>query len=336
METWRPKLMASIKADNNWVSHQKQDLQKNVKDLAHKKECCNCRLLCYASDMIVLLCQHAHCFDCVSDRLERLTGYLEKRNIYLPILKNLMVCSRCHKPTSVSLDTLATKRIAQQDRGGRARYVISANATELKSTVRSYYQNQRRSILGKFKFKALWPFERPRFTSCEPGQETKSVDLRALERLSSCSSSNANNNNSSNGDYQPVGNDNSGGVFNNVSNSSSQQGSAETELYLEDWSYDTVDGDPLGWHYAFNWPKNENEWTFVASAATFVRRRRMYRASITLKMSRGEIVEYNNNYYVNSISSTSRGGGGSGNGGSNGASITNRQGGINNSTGSMY
>lgn len=253
--------MASIRAENNWVAQQKQDLQRNVRDLAHKKECCHCKLLCYSSDMIVLLCQHAHCFDCVSDRLERLTGYLERRNIALPILKNLMVCSRCHKPTAVTYDTVATKRIAQQDRGGRARYAISANATELKSTVRSYYQNQRRSILGKFKFKALWPFERPRFTSCEPGCETKAVDLRALESL-------------------------------NLRAAGGGEAGEETELYLEDWCYDTVDGDPLGWHYALNWPKTAEEWTFVASATTFVRRRRMYRASITLKLGRGELLDY--------------------------------------------
>lgn len=248
--------MASIEADNAWVQAQKQDLQRNVKDLAHKKECCNCRLLCYASDTINLLCQHAHCFDCISDRLERLTGYLEKRNINFPILKNLMVCSRCHKPTAVSHDTVATKRIAQQDRGGRARYVVSPNAAEIRSNVRSYYQNQRRSILGKFQFRSLWPFERPRFTSCEEGCETLPVDLRALENLD-------------------AGN----------GNDSQAQ---DVELYLEDWSFDTVDGDPLGWHYAFNWPKHESEWTYVASATTFVRRRRMYRASIVLKLSKDD------------------------------------------------
>eukprot|EP00744_Colponema_vietnamica_P026426 GILI01039200.1.p1 GENE.GILI01039200.1~~GILI01039200.1.p1 ORF type:complete len:287 (-),score=24.12 GILI01039200.1:77-937(-) len=259
METWRPKLIASIMADNDWVQAQKQDLQKNVKDLAHKKECCNCRLLCYASDTINLLCHHAHCFDCVSDRLERLTGYLEKRNINLPILKNLMVCSRCHKPTAVSLDTVAAKRIAQQDRGGRARYTISSNASEIRSVVRSYYQNQRRSLLGKFQFKGLWPFERPRFTSCEDGSETLPVDLRELENLDACSSRE--------GEVRDV------------------------ELYLEDWSFDTVDGDPLGWHYAFNWPKHESEWTYVASATTLVRRRRMYRASILLKVGKGERIQ---------------------------------------------
>ena len=256
METWRNKLLSSINVENAWIAERRDALQRDIKNLAHQMECSSCQLRCYEADMVMPACKHPHCFDCVSDRMERQCGYFERKHPELydryPILKNLMVCCQCHTPALVRAKSHGY-RIAQQDRGNREEFQVDLRAN-LHTNVRSYYQNQRRSLFGKFSFKGLYFFERARFTAAGDGQDgLKAVNLRRMERLDGSRSGH------------------------------------HVEIFLEDWSYDRQTGDPLGWQYAVNWPKNEHEWANVASALTFVRRRKMFRASIRISMDADEV-----------------------------------------------
>ena len=60
-----------------------------------------------------------------------------------------------------------------------------------------------------------------------------------------------------------------------------------SQIWLENWTCDTNEGDPQGWLYARDWPgtfmfERGGAWHLTPSMSTFVRQRRLYRTAVTL------------------------------------------------------
>lgn len=256
MQAWRTRLLNELLSANDKATKEKEALWKRMVMMSPQAHCAHCQQKCFSADGLVLKCTHFHCFDCLSDMLERQKGYFERqKNTKLletySVLLSIVVCTDCHIPCCVVPRNTYLDRFGQKERGLRGTFVIDgATSDTLASTsnhrIYEYYENQWRSLLGKFK--PTKNFLRPPHSDKHGKPLTQSVE-----------------------DINGYDGTETDGVI---------------ETFLEDWCCDVRRGDPQGWHYCTYWPKTEKEWVYAPSAGTFVRQRLKRRTSIKLAASR--------------------------------------------------
>lgn len=243
MEPWRQRLEQGFHSLNKKAQNTVKDISHSLRDTMSEVECEQCKLKCLEADMLILPCKHAQCIDCVVDQLERLVGYFERNQPdcalrFAKVLKHILVCSRCHQVCVTQTRRAFSNTLHSKDgrTQGREIYEVDTALTEVLSrgsAVEQCFQNERRTLLGKFSARSLFPFERRPFTN----HKNEAFDMQGIDVLLS----------------------------------------QKNKLWVEDWTFDKSSGNPQGWYYAFNWPSG---WEHQPSAATFVRRRLLMRASI--------------------------------------------------------
>jgi hypothetical protein len=247
MEPWRQHLEAGFAALNKKTSRVVETVSDSLKAAMSNMECEHCQLKCFDADMLVLPCAHHHCNDCITDQLERLVGFMERRYPHLynetSAIDGILVCSKCHEVCVVKSKTVFSGCLHSKDRGNARRIVFEIDqdrTLQLRngSEVRRGFENQRRTPLGRFCSSSLLPFERHPFTRSERNEvlDFEKIDLELAQNR---------------------------------------------KCWIEDWTFDKSCGDPQGWQYATNWSNKKNDWSFEPSALKFVRRRLLIRACVS-------------------------------------------------------
>lgn len=258
MEPWRTHLESAFATLNKKTSRTIEAVSDSLKAAMSSFECEHCQIKCFEADMLALPCGHHHCNDCLTDQLERSVGYLE-RNYPAKQFKEegILICSKCHEVCAVKRKTVFSGVLHSKDREALGRVVFEVNRTlteQLRkgSEVKKCYENQRRTLLGRFNSASLMPFERNAFSKWDPTTRDDSkvpVDMIAESGRYTSKELDAN--------VRDAG-----------------------KIWIEDWTFDKSCGDPQGWQYAFNWPQSDEKWKLEPSASTFVRRRLLVRACI--------------------------------------------------------
>lgn len=250
MEPWRQHLELGFAALNRKTNKTVGEVSDSMKAAMSNVECEHCQIKCFEADMLVLPCSHHHCFDCITDQLERLLGYFERSHRadiaqkFPAVLGSLMVCSRCHQISVLKKKIEFSGSLQSRDRGALGRVVFTVDKEKTKTIsskceVKCFFENQRR-LMGKFSKRNLFPIERGPATRVD-SEANQKVDLDTIDA----------------------------------------ELTASKKIWLEDWEYDKSCGNPQGWQYGpVTWPVKNVGWVLEPSLGTFVRRRLMLRCCI--------------------------------------------------------
>jgi hypothetical protein len=256
MQAWNKRLRSEFERLNEHAAQSVEHLRTMLRTVLTKTKCGKCGVETLDGDLVRFHCpgatgDHVLCFDCLGDRVERQRGYLERHLADVlkeyPALSNICLCYECHCPHVVTGKIVFETGFNQNQlrTRGRQEYTIDLPLTEV--------------VHADGHFKVFTYFENQRrgmfskfscsnltFADARTATSTESGDPIDLEKM------------------------------NHLSN--------HQQIWMEDWTCDTkAKGDPQGWSYAVNWPTQSLfSWSLSASFTTFVRRRRMMRAMITL------------------------------------------------------
>lgn len=256
MQSWQIRLRDDFAALNTSAQRNIENLAIILRNQLTSTKCGKCKVEALDSDIVKFKCPgtsddapHVICFDCLSDKVERHRGYIEREHESkaqkYPALRDVVLCHECHCPHVVTSQTVFETGFDQMQvrNRGRREYRVDAELTDAiqrdnNYRVHMHFENQRRGMFSKFSSDNIgWRDTR----TCTSDEADKPIKLTEVDRLADAS-----------------------------------------EIWLEGWSYDVRHGDPQGWCYAFDWPSESGKWTLSATFTTFVRRRRMLRASIKL------------------------------------------------------
>jgi len=183
MDTWKDHLVSRLRKLNQRVDDARHEVLQKFKNSSTWAEvaCANCDQKCFEADTLILPCKHAHCFDCIEDALERRLGQLDsaaQRN-YKQLLKikdwwdelsRVVICSTCRGVSAVVMKMAYSGRLDAKQQGCRSRktYQVDADLTKelsASSEIHTHFENERRSLLGRFNERSLYStFERPKIS----------------------------------------------------------------------------------------------------------------------------------------------------------------------------
>jgi hypothetical protein len=263
MQAWKARLRTEFEDLNSHASDSVEHLRAMLRSVLSSTKCGKCDVDTLDGDLVRFKCpgsmsDHVLCSDCLGDRIERQRGYLERHPRAEELrryaaLANIVLCHECHCPHVVTCKTVFGTGFTQNQlrTRGRQEYSVDPEMTAI--------------VQEPEMFKVHTYFENQRrgmFSkfSCDNLNFTDTRTATSTE----CG--------------EPIDLN----AVNKLPDSS--------QIWLEEWTCDTKDGDPQGWSYAVNWPTASFfVWSLSASFTTFVRRRRKMRTLVRLdnRLKRG-------------------------------------------------
>ena len=324
MESWVVALEKQLLAQNETFARCTAVLRsKLTNDQVKRLKCGKCDSLTWIGALVKFPCErriagtdyevdHALCFDCLEDRLERHRGFLERerykpdqRSQYDRCLECVITCDECHTPAVISRKIGYEGGIQTEDDGEsgnrrRVRYGINEELTAKlrdRFKMHSYFENQRRSPFSKFSKDKLFRIERPSISNADGApavgdqqtlesgfvwlEDWRVVANVALDEVHRKPSGGAHRSGPVPSALTEALTDAS---FTRFPSEPNLSGGAVTQAAVANDLAQTVT-DPSGWQYAFIWPSSDStlvRWVNKPTAKTFVRRRKKVRAYLEL------------------------------------------------------